>query len=500
LRVNPQLPAVACRLMARRLRTTCSLFISITLLWSTNGHTQPKAGVIDAVKAGDLVQLQLLIAADEDLDLRQGDGATALHHAAHRDDLEAARLLVTAGATVRAANELGATPLWLAARNGNSAMASLLLNAGADPDSSLQMGETPLMTAARSGDLKTVSLLLDHGAAVNAAEHERQQTSLMWAAAQGHSRIVRTLIDHGANIHARTAIWDQLENTAGNTNPIGNFRMKHGGSSALMFAVRQGHLETAKTLIEAGANVNDHAASGTSALVVAAHSGHGSLGIYLLQQGADPNSANAGYTPLQAAVLLSQTGLAKTLLAYGADPNTALEHGTPGRRFSADYSLRYQMIGANAAWLAAKYGELEIFRTVLRYGGDPLNTPPGGMSALQASMGATRGTENRRNRVGIPEPDDSREEANSLEFAQLLLDHGVQVNTADSRGNTALHDAVRKRFRSVVELLIAHGADPHANNERDETPIGLAESDDLSPGTETDDSIISILRGLKAAS
>ena len=115
-------------------------------------------------------------------------------------------------------------------------------------------------------------------------------------------------------------------------------------------------------------------------------------------------------------------------------------------------------------------------------------------------MGATRGTENRRNRVGIPEPDDSREEANSLEFAQLLLDHGVQVNTADSRGNTALHDAVRKRFRSVVELLIAHGADPHANNERDETPIGLAESDDLSPGTETDDSIISILRGLKAAS
>ena len=487
--------------MPRRFRDTFSLLSCLAVLWSTNGHAQQSASVIDAAESGDLALLRELVTEGVDIDTQQGDGATALHHAAHCDNVEAARLLITAGATVGITNELGATPLWLAARNGSSTMASLLLDAGADPNASLQMGETPLMTAARAGDLETVTLLLGHGADVNAAEHERRQTSLMWAAAQRHPRVVRALINHGANIHARTTAWAQLENTAGNTNPIGNFRMTHGGSSPLLFAARQGDIETAQVLIEAGADVDDQAASGTSALVVAAHSGHGPLGLYLLKQGANPNAADAGYTPLHAAVLRSQVQLVEALLAYGANPNTLLEHGTPGRRFSADYSLRYQLIGANALWLAAKYGELEIFRMLLTHGGDPLITPAGGMSALQAAMGVTRGTENRRNRVGIPAPDRTREERHSLEFTRLMLDLGVDVNTPDPQGNTALHHAVRQGFRSVVELLASHGADPYASNDRDETPVSLAERDQAEPGRtdlDTGPTIASILGHLGA--
>lgn len=487
--------------MFRRFRDTFSLLSCFAVLWSINGHAQQSTSVIDAAKSGDLALLRELVTEGVDIDTQQGDGATALHHAAHRDNVEAARLLITAGATVGITNELGATPLWLAARNGSSTMASLLLDAGANPNASLQMGETPLMTAARAGDLETVTLLLDHGADVNAAEHERQQTSLMWAAAQRHPRVVRALINHGANIHARTTAWAQLENTAGNTNPIGNFRMTHGGSSPLLFAARQGDIETAQVLIEAGADVDDQAASGTSALVVSAHSGHGPLGLYLLKQGSNPNAADAGYTPLHAAVLRSQVQLVEALLAYGANPNTLLEHGTPGRRFSADYSLRYQLIGANALWLAAKYGELEIFRMLLTHGGDPLITPAGGMSALQAAMGVTRGTENRRNRVGIPAPDRTREERRSLEFARLMLDLGVDVNTPDQQGNTALHHAVRQGFRSVVELLASHGADPYANNDRDETPVSLAERDQAQPSRtdlDTGPTIASILSRLGA--
>ena len=473
--VNRIHPAVAWCHMCCRFRVGLSLLSCLALLWPTDGHAQSRAPVIDATRTGDLPVLRALITQGVDIDARQGDGATALHYAAHRNDLEAARLLIAAGATVGATNDLSATPLWIAARNGSAGMASLLLDAGADPNVALQMGETPLMTASRSGDLETVTLLLDHGAAVNAAEHERQQTPLMWAAAQSHSRIVRALITHGANIHARTAIWNQLENTAGNTNPIGNFRMTHGGSSPLLFAARQGDLETAQALIDAGADVNDQAASGASALVIAAHSGHSPLGIYLLEQGAEPNTVEAGYTALHAAVLRSQLELVEALLAYGANPNVPLEHGTPGRRFSADYSLRYQLIGASALWLAAKYGELEIFRTIMIHGGDPLITPTGGMSTLQAAMGVTRGTEDRRNRVGIPAPDPTHEEGRALEITRQLLDLGIDVNTPDQQGNTALHHAVRQGFRSVVGVLADRGANPHASNDRDETPISLAE-------------------------
>ena len=161
----------------------------------------------------------------------------------------------------------------------------------------------------------------------------------------------------GADVRARSTVWHQLENTAGNTNPSGNFKMAHGGSTALLFVARNGDIVTARALIDAGADVDDTAAAGTSALVIAAHSGHGPLGIFLLEAGADPNQAEAGYTALHAAVLRSQVELVASLVDHGADIDALVEHGTPGRRFSGDFSLRHQYVGANALWLAARYGE-----------------------------------------------------------------------------------------------------------------------------------------------
>ena len=50
------------------------------------------------------------------------------------------------------------------------------------------------------------------------------------------------------------------------------------------------------------------------------------------------------------------------------------------------------------------------------------------------------------------------------------------MNQADDRGNTALHDAVRTGFASVVDLLAARGADVDALNDRGQTPLVLAET------------------------
>ena len=136
----------------------------------------------------------------------------------------------------------------------------MLLDARANPNTSLQMGETPLMSAARSGDLESVALLIERGADVNASEQEKSQTALMWAVAQGHADVVQLLIDNSADLNARSSVWYQLENTAGNTNPSGNFRMAHGGSSPIMFAARVGDIETAQVLLEAGADIDDSAA------------------------------------------------------------------------------------------------------------------------------------------------------------------------------------------------------------------------------------------------
>ncbi len=440
-------------------------------------RAQDRPAIIEAVTAGNHATLRTLIASNANVDATQGDGATALHWAAHRNDADAVRLLLDAGASANAANDLGATPLWLASTSGPAALVQALLDAGADPNVTLRMGETPLMAAARSGNLPALKLLIDRGADVNATEREREQTALMWAAAQRHADAVRLLVDHGADLQARTAVWNQLENSAGNTNASGNFNLGHGGSTPLLFVARNGDVETARTLVALGANVNDTAASGNTALVIAAHGGHGPLGIYLLEQGADPNAADGGYTALHAAVLRGELDLVQSLLDHGASPNARLERGTPGRRLGADYSLRHQFVGANPFWLAARYGEPEILSVLAEHGADPNMTPRNGVPSLQAAIGTSKMGyyRNRRDRAGIPTPDPADAEKLALELARIAVDSGVDINAVDDGGNTALHDAVRGGFGSVIELLAARGADLDIANADGQTALALAE-------------------------
>ena len=65
----------------------------------------------------------MLLKQKSDPNAPQVDGTTALHWAAHHDDLEAARLLLKAGAKVSAANRYGVTPLSLACTNGSGPVA-----------------------------------------------------------------------------------------------------------------------------------------------------------------------------------------------------------------------------------------------------------------------------------------------------------------------------------------------------------------------------------------
>jgi ankyrin repeat protein len=302
----------------------------------------------------------------------------------------------------------------------------------------------------------------------------------MWAAAQQHPEVVKTLLEVGADFHARTVSRRQLVNTAGNADYSGVIEVEQGGYTPLLFAARQGDIESTRLLLGAGADVNDVAPSGTSVLVVAAHSGHTALADFLLDKGADANAAGAGYAALHIAVRRGDIALVKSLLAHGANPNAIVTQGSPGRRVSSDVILAVNTIGATPLWLAANQRRVDIIRLLVASGADPA-IDKDGTTPMMAAIG--------------------NDEPRSLEAIKALVELGADVNAADLPGNTALHLAALRGFSTIAQLLIEKGARLDAKNRRGQTPLALAMSapqEGGRRGTNDRTAIVELLRRLSS--
>jgi acyl-CoA-binding protein len=67
-----------------------------------------------------------------------------------------------------------------------------------------------------------------------------------------------------------------------------------------------------------------------------------------------------------------------------------------------------------------------------------------------------------------------------VEVVKLLLSYpGIDVKAADQTGMSPLHYAVTCEFEEVVQLLMTAGADPHQKDEDGETPMMMAESEEI---------------------
>src|SRR5579862_3810600 len=177
-----------------------ALVLSVSALLSA----APPSEVADATMRGDRAALRALLQRKADVNVPQVDGATALHWAVYRDDLDAADLLLKAGAKLDVANPEGITPIALACLYGNVSMINRLVKAGADVKQRGPNGQTLLMLAARNGQPETINLLVAAGADVNARETLRNTTALMWAAEQRHPAAVKALLDAGADAAAKS--------------------------------------------------------------------------------------------------------------------------------------------------------------------------------------------------------------------------------------------------------------------------------------------------------
>ena len=152
------------------------------------------------------------------------------------EDISEIQQLLEAGADANVKNTYDATPLYMASENGHSEVVKLLLAAGADVNIAENIfGTTPLIAAVTDGHAEIVKLLIAANADVNIATKTVGLTSLIIATQEGHADIVKQLIEAGANIDATM--------------------MDRNGDkyTALQISRRLGHVEIVKLLLSAGA-------------------------------------------------------------------------------------------------------------------------------------------------------------------------------------------------------------------------------------------------------
>lgn len=394
----------------------------------------------------------------------QPDGATALHWAAHFDDIVSAEALLGAGARVDARNDYGVTPLSLAAVNGSARMVAALLKAGAAPDLSLPSGETPLMTAARVGSTEVTVLLLDKGAAINHRESAKGQTALMWALYEGHTGTARLLLDRGADVHLPSA----------------------GGMTPLLFAARQGSMDAVALLLDRGARIEDANSDGVTPLLMAVVRGHVPAVLLLLERGANAKTSGAGFTPLHWAAGTWETSMThdypeaegewralgglggqkavviKALVARGADVNARLTKSPP--RFGINMFYVVRTNGATPFWIAAMSTDVEMMRLLASLGADANLRNEDRVTPLMATTG-----------VGRVEGDSLLGDAPSIAAAKVCLELGNDINAQSDTGETALHGTAWFGLDETARFLVEHGADMTITDKGGQTPEQMAE-------------------------
>jgi ankyrin repeat protein len=448
--------------------------VAITLFMAGWLCAAGRSEVADAVKQGNKSALRTLLQQKADVNAPQADGTTALQWAVRENDVEMTEMLLRAGAHPSEANQSGATPMLLASMNGNAAILERLIQAGADPNAPVSMtGDTALMLAARTGKVDALKVLLDHGAAVNAKETWGGTTALMWAASERHPEVVQLLVEHAADVNAKSnfvpsASGRGFEGTAP-VAPKPNQTIEEfasGWMTPLMFAAREDDIESARILIQHGADVNALGGDGKDSLELALFNGSYDVASLLVDSHANVNRADAQrFTPLfwvvdrrnmETApnfpwmVTTDPLPLIKKLLDAGADPN-ALVNNTPRARMREGSP---RIVFATAIMRAAFAGDLELVKLLRAHGADYRIESKDRETTLEAACGLA--FINGYHRQKPP--------AERLEVVKLLVDLGGDVNHADGYGITPLMAAANLGDINIVRYLIEKGADLNAHD------------------------------------
>ncbi|MGH8211698.1 MAG: ankyrin repeat domain-containing protein, partial [Rhodanobacteraceae bacterium] len=275
---------------------------------------------------------------------------------------------------------------------------------------------------------------------------------------------------------------------------------------SLLDAAREGNVEHALELLQAGADPDALPASGArdqrSALLLAALLPDTRLLRALISRGAQVNRAHCDVTALLAATRDSYHGRSEavmTLLANGADPRLVDRDGNTPLHYAAlaaEPSIAAILIDAQAPLealnrnrqsplgLAAGAANWALAKFLLERGAkcEPSQGVPALLSAAAIADDDPRGVQLLLKHKARADATDSLGRSALMNAAleghpsivRALLDAGANANLADRRGATAPMEAARAGAHSVLSELISRQANARARDEHGRDALILA--------------------------
>lgn len=282
-------------------------------------YTEEQKELIAAARTGDCDALRRIIASGFSIDCELKYGSSALTIAASRGQHEAVTLLVEAGAKVNRRNQFGSSPLQEACDRGHQDVIKQLIELGADVNMPHNNGSTVLLLSAMKRDIKTVRLLLAMGADPDIQNFEGW-SARRWVKSEAN-RALLDVFGISREELPTGAVKEREETQIVEVNDVRFVPSAADGAfwTVFMRAAATGDVATLRRLVEDdGVEVNGQSPNGTTALMTAMKNGHVEAACSLIELGADLDiTDHEGLSAVAWAIKKGQRELLKELQERG---------------------------------------------------------------------------------------------------------------------------------------------------------------------------------------